>query len=223
MKRLAVFLGLTIICFCISGWAADEAADFSGNWIPDVKKSDATARIIMPPMGGTVRDVSTMGSGGGMGGGMGGPGGGRGGPGGGMGGPGGGMGGPGGGQGAPPPPQLLPMVIEQTETEMRIASKMQGPGGKEIPIVESYKLDGKDLVEMVTAPFSTAKVKKKTSAKLKKNKFQVRTETDNAPPATGSSAVKKEFALSKDGKTLTMEVTNVGMFQSVQKIVYNKQ
>ena len=76
---------------------------------------------------------------------------------------------------------------------------------------------------MVAAPFSTEKVKKKTSAKLKKNKFQVRTETDNAPPMTGSSAVKKEFSLSKDGKTLTLEVTNVGMMQSVQKIVYSKQ
>jgi hypothetical protein len=39
----------------------------------------------------------------------------------------------------------------------------------------------------------------------------------------GSSAVKKEYALSKDTKVLTLEVTTSGMFQSVQKLVYNKQ
>jgi len=222
MKRISLFAGLSLISLCLNVWAADEAANFSGNWIPDVNKSDAAPRFIMPPMGSAVGDVS-MGRGG-MGGGMpgGGMGGGMGMPGGGMGGPGGGMGGPGAAKSAPPP-RLLPMLIEQTETEMRITSKMQGPGGQEVPIVEVYKLDNKDVVEMVAAPFSKEKVKRKISAKLKKNKFQVRTETDNAPPMTGSNAVKKEFSLSKDGKTLTVEVTNVGMFQSVQKIVYNKE
>jgi hypothetical protein len=100
---------------------------------------------------------------------------------------------------------------------------MKGPGDQEMPIVESFKLDEKELVEMVPAPFSKEKVKKTTSAKLKKNKFQTRVETNNAPPMQGSSTVKKEYALSKDGKTLTLEVTTGGMFQSVQKIVYNKQ
>jgi hypothetical protein len=155
----------------------------------------------------------------GMGGGM--PGGGMGMPGGGMGGPG-GAGGPGAKQGQPPS-QLLPLSIEQTEGEIKITSKMKGPGDQEMPIVESFKLDEKELVEMVPAPFSKEKVKKTTSAKLKKNKFQTRVETNNAPPMQGSSTVKKEYALSKDGKTLTLEVTTGGMFQSVQKIVYNKQ
>jgi hypothetical protein len=222
MKRLALFAGFTILCLYLSAWAAEEAVSFSGTWIPDPKKSDAAPRFIMPVGNSPVGDVS-MGRGG-----MGMPGGGMGMPGGGMGMPGGGMGGPG-SMGGPeaqkpqPPPALLPMTIEQTDSEIRITTKMQGMGGQEMPIVESYKLDGQDLVEMVQAPFSKEKVKKTTSAKLKKNKFQTRVETNNAPPMQGSSAVKKEYALSKDTKVLTLEVTTSGMFQSVQKLVYNKQ
>ena len=106
---------------------------------------------------------------------------------------------------------------------MKITSIMKGMDGKEAPIIENYTLDEKKLEEMVQAPFSTEKVKKTTKAKLKKNKFRVDIVTAGVPPQPQTN-LKKEYELSKDGKTLTLEVTNdMGMFQSIQKLVYKKQ
>ncbi|MBN1568959.1 MAG: hypothetical protein JXA73_14005 [Acidobacteria bacterium] len=224
MKRLATIAGFTIIFLCTNIWAADTPVSFSGTWIINMEKSDAVARPIMGPGNSGVGDVSR--GGGGFGGGMGMPSGGMGGGGfgGGMGMPPGGMGGPGGGPAPKAPQNPSPLVIEQTETDMKITSYMKGMDGKDAPMVESFKLDEKDLVEMVPAPFSKEKVKKTTNTKLKKNKFQVRIETANAPPAQGSAKLKKEYSLSKDGKTLTLEVSNnMGFMPTVQKLVYNKQ
>lgn len=221
MKRLATIVGFTILCMYLNTWAAEEPGSFSGTWILDSKKSDAFPRPIMD-MGSPVGDVSRGGGfGGGMGGGMP-PGGGMGGPGGGMGGPGGGMpGGAGGGRGPQAPQQPVPVVIQQTESEMHITSTMKGMDGKEIPIIENYKLDGKELVEMVPVPNSADKFKKTTKATLKKNKFQVRIATSTPQ---GLSETNKEYSLSKDGKTLTLEIsTSMSMFRSIQKLVYNKQ
>lgn len=221
MKRLATTAGITIICLYTSLWAAEESVSFSGTWILDSKKSDAFPRPIMDMGGPPIGDVS-RGSGG-FGGGM---------PGGGMppGGFGGGTGGGfGGGMGGPsakspqPPPPPAPMTIEQTESEMRITTSWKGMDGKEMPIVETYKLDGKDLVEMLPIPNSENKIKKTTKAKMKKNKFDLSIET-SAPPPQGMSSTRKEYELSKDGKTLTMEITmNMGMYRTVQKQVYNRQ
>ncbi len=228
MKRLITILGLLGLFLCVTVWAADESADFSGTWVINEAKSDAVAKPIMGPGNSGVGDVSrgSGGFGGGMGGGF--PGGGMGGgfPGGGMGGPGGGMGGPGGtaGKMPPPPSNPTPVVIEQSATEMKITGYMKGMDGKDMPIPELYKLDEKELVEMVQAPFSKEKVKKTTKAKLKKNKFQVRIETANPPPMQGSTEVKKDYSLSKDGQTLTLEISNnMGFSRTVQKLVYNKQ
>jgi hypothetical protein len=226
MKRLAAIVGFSIFCLWMNVWAADEPVSFSGTYIIDNAKSDAVARMVMGPGNSGVGDVSRGGGGfgGGFGGGM--PGGGFGGgmPGGGM--PGGGMGGPGGagaGKGPQAPQNPSPLTIEQTESEMKITSIMKGMDGKEAPIIENYTLDEKKLEEMVQAPFSTEKVKKTTKAKLKKNKFRVDIVTAGVPPQPQTS-LKKEYELSKDGKTLTLEVSNdMGMFQSIQKLVYNKQ
>ena len=222
MKRLAAIVVFPIFCLWMNVWAADEPVSFSGTWIIDNAKSDAVARMIMGPGNSGVGDVSMGGGGfgGGFGGGM--PGGGFGG---GMGGPGGaGMGGPGGaGKGPQAPQNPSPLTIEQTENVMKITSIMKGMDGKEAPIIESFTLDEKKLEEMVQAPFSTEKVKKTTKAKLKKNKFRVDVVTAGVPPQPQTS-MKKEYELSKDGKTLTLEVTNdMGMFQSIQKLVYKKQ
>jgi hypothetical protein len=221
MKRVAMLVGFTFICLYLNAWAAEEPAGFSGTWILDAKKSDAFPKPIMdmgaPPVG----DVSMGGGGGfgGMGGGM--PPGGMGGGGGGFGGMGGGF--PGGGKGPQTPPVPAPMVIQQTESDMRITSIWKGMDGKDMPIIENYKLDGKDLVEMMPVPNSENKIKKTTKAKLKKNKFQVEIET-SAPPPQGQSGTKKEYEVSKDGKTLTLEITtSMGMFRTIQKQVYNRQ
>jgi hypothetical protein len=225
MKQLGTILGLSILFLCMNIWAADEPANFSGTWAIDDAKSDAVAKPILGPGNSGVGDVSMGGGGfgGGMGGGGFGGGMGGGGFGGGMGGPG-GKGGPGGAGKTPPPQNPSPLVIEQTDTEMKITSTMKGMDGKDMPMAESYKFDDKDLVEMVSAPFSKEQVKKTTKTKLKKNKFQVRIITMNAPPMQGSTELKKEYTLSKDGKTLTLEVlSEMGFGRTIQKLVYNKQ
>ena len=209
MKKLAAVVGLIIIGLCLNAWAVEEQVSFSGTWIQDTKKSDAFPRPIMdmgpPPVG----DVSRGGGGFGGGGGF---------PGGGMGGPGGGM--P--GANAPKPQQQpAPMVIQQSESEMQITSAMTGMDGKEIPITENYKLDGKELVVMVPVPNSADKLKQTTKVTLKKNKFKVRISMSTPQ---GKNETEKEYTLSKDGKALTLEVsTSMGMFQTIQKLVYNKQ
>jgi hypothetical protein len=221
MKRLVTIVGISVLCLCLNILAADEPVSLAGTWIIDNAKSDAVARMVMGPGNSGVGDVSMGGGGfgGGFGGGMGG-----GGFGGGMGGPGGGMGGPGGaGKKPQAPPNPSPLIIEQTESAMKITSMMKGMDGNDAPIIEDYKLDGKKLEEMVQAPFSTEKVKKTTKANVKKNKFRVDIVTAGVPPQP-QTALKKEYELSKDGKTLTLEVTNdMGMFLSIQKLVYNKQ
>jgi len=186
MKQLAAIVGLTIICSFLNTWAVEEQVSFSGTWIQDTKKSDAFPRPIIDMGAPPVRDVS-MGGGGGF-------------PGGGMGGgfPGGGMGGPGGmpGAKAPQTPQEpAPMVIQQSETEMNISSAMRGMDGKEIPIIENYKLDGKELVAMIPIPNSADKLKQTTKATLKKNKFKVRMATSS--PIRGSlSGLDRKYSFS---------------------------
>ncbi len=216
MKQLAALVGLTIICACLNTWAIEEQASFSGTWNQDVKKSDASPRPVMDMAAPPVGDVSM---GGGMRGGF--PGGGY--PGGGY--PGGGMGGPGGSMPsakAPQSPQQpAPMVIQQSESEMHISSSMMGMDGKEMPMVESYKLDEKELVEMIPVPNSADKFKRTTKATLKKNKFKVRIAIYTPQ---GTNETNREYSLSKDGKTLTLEIsTSMGMFRTIQKLVYNRQ
>jgi hypothetical protein len=217
-------------------------------------------------MGGMGGGMGGMGGGrGGMGGGMGGMGGGMGGMGGGMGGVGGGMGGMGGGMGrggmgggmgggmAKEAPGSLqgssaPMVIEQSETEIRITNTVRG-----ILIVDTYKLDGKTVNEVVDqqpgfggggrAGFGQQqqptgeKVPRATLAKLSKGTLDVKEVTSTS---YGKSTVKKTFTLSKDGKVLTMRISTTtsaptsgmggmggmgggGGSSTSQKLVYNKQ
>ena len=164
-------------------------------------------------------------------------------PGGGMGGPGGvaawevrvaAMGGPGGKPAQPSEPP--PLVIKQTESEIEIASTTKGMGGKDFPLIEKFKLDGKDMEDMVPAMGSQNSVKRITQVSLKKNKLQVKQKTKN--PA-GDNETKKEYSLSKDGKQLTLftktttvipapVMPNVGpmaatVMQTEQKQIYNKQ
>jgi hypothetical protein len=229
MKRWAAFIGMSVLILGLSVLAADQPVSLSGTWILDSKKSDPAPRPIMN-LG--APGFNTGGMGGGMpGGGM--PGGGMDGgmPGGGMGGgmPGGGMGGgmPGGGRGpgaAQSPEGNAPLVIDQTANEIKI-SRSVIMNGKEAPIVESYALDGKEIVETLPVPNTQESVKRTTKAILKKNKFEVHTVIPNPQ---GKYETKKEYSLSKDGKVLTVKTSTrrqmgMNVFDTVQRQIYDKQ
>jgi hypothetical protein len=215
MKRSAVVIGIVVLCLSCSIWAADQKVDFSGTWKQDMKLSDAAPK-------------STGGGGmmGGMGGGMGGMGGGMGGGGmmgGGMGGMGGGMGGMGGGMGRGGAQRNLTLKIQQTDTEITIATVGVGQNGADVS--ETFKLDGSVKKELVTeAGFMGApgtQVKQETKAKLSGSKLTV---TQKKKSNTNPSTVKKEFSLSKDGKVLTFKYSTSSTYSgSTQKIVYNKE
>jgi hypothetical protein len=225
MKVLSTIVCFAVVLVGVILLAADQPSDFSGKWIPDLKKSDLKAKSIMAPGNSGVSDPSR---GGGMGGGGPMPGGGGpmmggGGPMMGGGGPmpgGGGFGGPQGKQQAPS--TLPPLTIEQTPTTMKLSTVMVFNGTEGPPLVENFALDRKeDLVEKVPNMFTKQEEKKRTKISLKKNKFQVRAITEGQ---RGNTETKRTFELSNDGKTLTMEMLNdMGFSQTLQKIVYNKE
>jgi hypothetical protein len=144
-----------------------------------------------------------------------------------MGGMGGGMGGMGGGRGmggmsrGPQQPTTMVLVIEQTPTEMKIKN-VKGQFGQDI--IETFALDGKEKVETVgQSQFNPKGNKQITKVKLDKEKFTVTQKTNYSSPFGNSTGtLKKEYSLSKDGKLLTMKITNT-MAQTVQKLVFNKQ
>jgi hypothetical protein len=144
-----------------------------------------------------------------------------------------------------------PMVIEQTETEMRITNTINGR-----QFVDTYKLDGKTVSEMVEQQPGEAgggagygqqqvigiKIPRTTQAKLNKSKGSL--DVKEVSTATnGKRTVKTTLALSKDGKVLTVKIAistssmpNSGMSRyggmgggtssvtsQTQKLVFNKQ
>jgi hypothetical protein len=215
MRNLAM-VGLLAIFPILGASAADQAVSFSGTWMLNEKKSDPFPHQVifagsgLDMSGGDISgDRSSMGGAGtlssrDMGGGM----------------PGGrGMQMPG-GMGAQAPVKISPLVIQQSETEMEI-SRITNANGKEIPIIDKYKTDGSENVSMVQVPNSPDPVKVVTRATLNKNKFVVIMASSTSQ---GKNEVKREYSLSKDGKTLTLNTTNTGpKGQLVQKQVYQKQ
>ena len=214
MRNLAM-VGLIAIFPILGASAADQPVSFSGTWMLNDKKSDPFPHPVvfagssLDMSGGDIgADRSSRGgtpSGMDMGGGM--PTGGR------------GMQMPG-GMGAQAPVKTPPLVIQQSETEMEI-SRITNANGKEIPIIDKYKTDGSENVSMVPVPNSPNPVKVVTRATLNKNKFVVIMASSTSQ---GKNEVKREYSLSKDGKTLTLNTTNTGpKGQLVQKQVYQKQ
>ena len=225
MRRPAMMAGLFILCMNLYAGAADEPANFSGTWIIDSKNSDPFPHPIRD-LGAPGMVVMPGGMGGGMPGGMGGgmPGG--------MGGrnarrhgrwyAGGGMPGgmPGGGAGGMKLPEPKPLVIQQNGIEIQISQTI-AMNGKEIPMVEKYKLDGSEDVKMMPVPNVQEPVKIVTTATAKKNKFKLRTISYFPKNKTD---LKKEYSLSKDGKTLSVNTTNTTIYGDlVQKQIYHKQ
>jgi hypothetical protein len=218
MKQLISVLLFSLLCLVLNTWAAEQVVNLAGTWILDAQKSDPFPHPIRnlgaPQMGGSEGNPE-------MGGGA--PGGGtpssrdmRGGM------PGGGMGGgfPGMGRGPQQPTQNPPMVIEQNGTELRI-SRTGRVMGKEMPVFENYTLDGAEHVQSTQIPGSPEPVKVVIIAKAKKNGVLVRI-TTYGPKNKGQ--MKREFQLSKDGKTLTVKSTNATPTgDMIQDQIYHRQ
>jgi hypothetical protein len=69
--------------------------------------------------------------------------------------------------------------------------------------------------------FGGKKVTRVTKFKIGKDNFSVTTKTPSAFGA--ASEVKREFTLSKDGKTMTLKINTKGTVPTAQKLVYNKE
>ena len=198
MKQLTALTCLAVLSFALIGYAADAAVNFSGEWILDNENSDPSPKTI-PNLGA--------------------PEGGRGG--------GGGFGGGGFGGGFPgakmPSGPAIPMVIQQTATEIKITTTTFGK-----PVVETYSLDGKQVVEIAPPPpNSKEQGKKKTKVSLKKNTLTIQQTTSYTQSETSS---KKEYSLSQDGQTLTVKTKTNSVFAggfggnlTEQKQVYIKK
>ena len=233
MKRRMIFLGLAVLCLNLCLLASDQVLSLSGTYVQDAKSSDPFPKFANG--GGFGGGFGGGGfGGGGFGGGMGGPG--MGGPG--MGGPGmggPGMGGPGPGQGkktdpnskTPPVTTETRLTIQQTEKEMQFTTVVTVNGQQGQPIMENFNLDGEEKIQMIKNQNSAVDTKQITKAKLKKDKFEVITNTTYPPSpqynASMTMEMKREYSLSKDGKTLTVKMSMGGMMPWSQKLVYVKQ
>jgi hypothetical protein len=108
-----------------------------------------------------------------------------------------------------------PMVIEQSETEMRIINTINGK-----QYIDTYKLDGKTVSEMVelqpgeggSAGYGQpsqvigVKIPRTTQAKLNKSKGSLDVK-EVSTASNGKRTVKTALSLSKDGKVLTLKIS----------------
>jgi hypothetical protein len=224
MGKSAAAVFFAVLCISFIAQAAEEPAALMGKWGLDQAKSDPFPKS-QTAMNTSVGDVGRGGGGmGGMGGGMGGMRGGM--PGGGF--PG-GMGGPGGagGRGAsggPPTPPNVTLTIEQNGTEIKLTTVTE-MGGKEFPpYVETLNCDGKQHENLIPIPNSQDKLKEKNKATFKKNKLVIEKISSSPPPQQMQTLTKRNYSVSADGKTLTLETTIENTMSSMlQKQVYNRQ
>jgi hypothetical protein len=201
MKRilgLVAILGLFWGCVTWAVGKDQKKVSFSGIWIL------AKSKVVQAPVG--QMGGRGMGRGGGRGGG------GRGGgiPGGGY--PGGGR--SGGGRGGNDPGEASQMtdsdlVIDHTETELKVTHKVSNAGGGEPEFVQIFKLDGSESVNPV--PTGSGELRTRTSW----DKGKLVTLGTQQPSGSNDAArldivVKQEFSLSKDGKTLTVKTSRSG-------------
>jgi hypothetical protein len=216
MKRLISILLCSILCPILNTWAAEKVVNLSGTWILDVQKSDPFPHPIQnlgaPSMGGSEgtldagdrrggtpssRDMSAGMPGRDMRGGF-----------------------PGMDRGSQHSGLNPPMIIEQNGAELKI-SRTGLIMGKQTPVFENYTVDGTEHAQITQIPGSPDPVKVVVIAKAKKNGVQVRI-TTYGPKSRGQ--MKREFLLSKDGKTLTFKSTNATPTGDlIQDQVYHKK
>jgi hypothetical protein len=217
MKQLISILVLSLLCVCVNTWSADEVVNLAGTWILDAQNSDPFPHPLpnlgAPQFGSRGSDTDAAprgsstpasrdtkpdyGSGGGRSdGGM-----------------------RGFGRGPQSATPSVPMVIEQNGTDLKI-SRTSRVQGKEVPVTETYILDGADHAQTTQVSGSPDPVKGVTNAKPKKNSVLVRILINNP---SNKTEVKREFLLSKDGKTLTVKSSNkTQMGEMIQDQVYRK-
>jgi len=109
------------------------------------------------------------------------------------------------------------LEIQQTKGEIQINNKKASNGED---LVETYKLNGKEKVEMVENA-NGSKVKQVTKIKLDRYKLAVTTTT--MIPGGGSQTIKREFSLDKEkGMVIKVTVSGSGFTTQHQKLYYNK-
>jgi hypothetical protein len=217
MKRLISILLFSFLCLSLNALAGEQVVNLAGTWILDSKNSDPFFRP-MPnlgapqlggnPVGGDM-DGGTLGATpasrdtrGGMPDRR----------------PSSSM--PGVGRGPQSTAPNAPMIIEQKGNELRI-SRTSTIMGKETPVRENYVLDGVEHAQTTQIPGSPDPVKVVTSAKLKKKSMLVRIITYNPK---NKVELRKEFLLSKDGRTLTVKSSSqTPMGAMIQDQIYHKQ
>ncbi len=207
MKPSAVACGLAVLFLALNAGAEDGNSDFSGTWILDIEESDPVPKPVnIMNMGGTPVDVS-RGSGG-------------------MGGSGYSVSIPIGGVRPQQQDPNAPLVIKQSRNAITIITRIN-VNGKETLITDRYILDGKKREKTVQIPDTPEGVEQTVKASSKKRKIKLEIKT---PYPQGESTLTKEFSLSKDGRTLKLEISNsmsvksrVPTIRTVQKQVYRKQ
>mgnify|MGYP001139473046 CR=1 FL=1 len=202
---MLVMFGLCLGSLALAAQKAQNRANFSGTWVLDTSKSSQKA---------TMQGSGGMGRGGGFPGGY--PRGGR---------TGGGRPSGGGGENVPGTTAQTTysiLVIEHTKDALRVTNKTTNAEGGE-QLTQVFRLDGSESVN--PGFLGGGEVRSRTS--WDKGKL-VTLGTQRAPRASGRGGqdivIKQEFSLSKDGKTLTVKITETtGRGQINSKEVYVRQ
>ncbi len=131
-----------------------------------------------------------------------------------------GPGGGGGGAGGPRGPMDVTLVIKQTDNELKITRKINRDG-QERSTDQTFTLDGNEN----TNPAGMGRGEFKSKTKISKDKIV----TEGAQKMQTQRGdfdidIKEEYALSADGKVLTIQTTrNTPGGENTLKQVYNKQ
>jgi hypothetical protein len=190
----AILIACVLTLFVVfAGAAAKGKISFSGSWIltnSKVEQSSAASGPNGVGIGGVGgRRTNPTGGGGTIPGGRN-PGGGR-------------RGGPGGENPEEAAPQKdSSIIIEHSDTEMKVIHKVNGAGDEEGEFIQIFKLDGSESVNQLVP--HGGELRSRTSWE----KDKLVTLGTQKPPGSDDSAksvsvVKQEFTLSKDGKTMT--------------------
>jgi hypothetical protein len=111
------------------------------------------------------------------------------------------------------------LEIQQTAKDLIITNK-EVAGGEDL--VETFKLNGKDKVEMINTE-GGSKVRQVTKIKLNKEGLTLTTTT--MLPGGGSFTKKREYTINKDNKdgmVLKITLSGKGFSTQTQKLCYNK-
>ncbi|MBN2320474.1 MAG: hypothetical protein JXR49_15455 [Acidobacteria bacterium] len=121
--------------------------------------------------------------------------------------------------GSTPVADDVPLVITQTAKQMRIVNALKVKGAN-VPNTETYTLDGKKYEKTIQG-ISGTELKREIKASLKKNKITI--EVVTLDPQGRKFRTTREFSLSEDGQTLTVELSSQSQnYLSSQKMVYDK-